>query len=104
MACQIAGLINNEAPCEEGFNGVQGLVGALHLLTHSCQRPSSEPLLQTCVLMTDKSGTRNTPQYPQKSMIHALLTRQLDEHKENEMTARMREKRKKEADKSPKVI
>jgi len=68
------------------------------------QRPSSEPLLQTCVLMTDKSGTRNTPQYPQKSMIHALLTRQLDEHKENEMTARMREKRKKEADKSPKVI
>lgn len=69
------------------------------------QGPSSEPLRQTCVHMKGKSGTRNTPQYPLKSMIHALLTRQLDEHKENEMTARVgKKKEKKVADKSPKVI
>lgn len=44
--------------------------------------------------------TRNTPQYPQKSMIHALLARQRDEHKENEMTARVREKKKRGRQKS----
>ena len=68
---------------------------------------SSVPALSHTADMCPHEGqewARNTPQYPPKSMIHALLTRQLDEHKEKEMTARVREKRKKEADKSSKVI
>ena len=68
------------------------------------QRPSSEPLLQTCVHMKGKSGHGTLLSIPPSPWFHALLTRQLDEHKEKEMTARVREKRKKEADKSSKVI